>query len=132
MPLLTSFGLVEFAGSFNCSFYEKSFQSSGIPLLLFFPWGRNNWYCCYRRRIPKGILYTKRSCVIATSLFRGTFAAVVLPLFTIFINICYFLQHNSTFNVAAGVIIARLPLKKFKDEYYTTGKVEENDIASSQ
>ena len=30
----------------------------------------------------------------------------------------------------AGIIIARLPLKKFKDEYYTTGKVEENDIAS--
>ncbi len=135
MPLLTSFGLVEFVGVLIAPFMRKVFRVPGyaaVDAIASFLGDGTIGIVVTDQQYQKGYYTQREAAVIATSfsIVGISFAAVVADFLQFSSIFVIFYSTIALSTVVAGIIIARLPLKKFKDEYYTTGKVEENDIAS--
>lgn len=130
MPLLTSYGLVEFIGVLISPFMKKFFRVPGyaaIDALASFVGDGTIGIVVTDQQYQKGYYSKREAVIIATSfsIVGISFAAVVADLlkFSKIFWIFYLTIALST--VVAGFVIARLPLKKFKDEYYNGNKVEE-------
>lgn len=135
MPLLTSFGLVEFVGVLIAPFMRKVFKVPGyaaIDAIASFLGDGTIGIVVTDEQYQKGYYTQREAAVIATSfsIVGISFAAVVAD-FLQFSSIFIIFYSTIAFStVIAGIVIARLPLKKFKDEYFKEGKVEErNDIS---
>ena len=130
MPLLTSYGLVEFVGVLISPFMKKVFKVPGyaaIDALASFVGDGTIGIVVTDQQYQKGYYSKKEAVIIATSfsIVGISFAAVVADIlkFSKIFWLFYLTIVIST--IFAGFIIARLPLKKFKNEYYNDNKVEE-------
>lgn len=135
MPLLTSFGLVEFAGVLIAPFMRKVFKVPGyaaVDAIASFLGDGTIGIVVTDQQYQKGYYTQREAVIIATSfsIVGISFAAVVADFLKFSSIFIIFYSTIAISTVVAGVIIARLPLKKFKDEYYVQGKVEEKDIIS--
>ncbi|MGL6066450.1 MAG: YjiH family protein [Cetobacterium sp.] len=135
MPLLTSFGLVEFIGTLIAPVMRKVFRVPGyaaIDALASFLGDGTIGIVVTDQQYQKGYYTQREAAVIATSfsIVGISFAAVVADLlqFSKIFWIFYGTIAFSTF--VAGFIITRLPLKKFKNEYYEGNKVEDDGAKS--
>lgn len=123
MPLLTAFGLVEFIGVLIAPFMRKVFKVPGyaaIDAIASFLGDGTIGIVVTDEQYQKGY-YTQREAVtIATSfsIVGISFAAVVADLLRLSDRFVIFYATIAFSTVIAGIIIARLPLKKFKNEYY--------------
>lgn len=135
MPLLTSFGLVEFVGTLIAPIMKKVFKVPGyaaIDALASFLGDGTIGIVVTDQQYEKGYYTQREAVIIATSfsIVGISFAAVVADLLK-FTHIFWIFYGTIAFStVIAGFIIARLPLKKFKDEYYDNNKVEETETRS--
>ena len=135
MPLLTSFGLVEFVGVLIAPFMRKVFKVPGyaaVDAIASFLGDGTFGIVVTDQQYQKGYYTQREAVIIATSfsIVGISFAAVVADFLRFSSIFIIFYSTIAISTVVAGVIIARLPLKKFKDEYYVQGKVEEKDIIS--
>ncbi len=135
MPLLTSFGLVEFVGVLIAPFMRKVFKVPGyaaVDAIASFLGDGTIGIVVTDQQYQKGYYTQREAVIIATSfsIVGISFAAVVADFLQFSSIFIIFYSTIAISTVVAGVIIARLPLKKFKDEYYVPGKVEEKDIIS--
>ena len=135
MPLLTSFGLVEFVGVLIAPFMRKVFKVPGyaaVDAIASFLGDGTIGIVVTDQQYQKGYYTQREAVVIATSfsIVGISFAAVVADFLKFSSIFIIFYSTIAISTVIAGIIIARLPLKKFKDEYYISGKVEEKDIVS--
>lgn len=135
MPLLTSFGLVEFVGVLIAPFMRKVFKVPGyaaVDAIASFLGDGTIGIVVTDQQYQKGYYTQREAVIIATSfsIVGISFAAVVADFLKFSSIFIIFYSTIAISTVVAGVIIARLPLKKFKDEYYVPGKVEEKDIIS--
>lgn len=135
MPLLTSFGLVEFVGVLIAPFMRKVFKVPGyaaVDAIASFLGDGTIGIVVTDQQYQKGYYTQREAVIIATSfsIVGISFAAVVADFLQFSSIFIIFYSTIAISTVVAGVIIARLPLKKFKDEYYVQGKVEEKDIIS--
>lgn len=135
MPLLTSFGLVEFVGVLIAPFMRKVFKVPGyaaVDAIASFLGDGTIGIVVTDQQYQKGYYTQREAVIIATSfsIVGISFAAVVADFLKFSSIFIIFYSTIAISTVVAGVIIARLPLKKFKDEYYVQGKVEEKDIIS--
>lgn len=132
MPLLTSFGLVEFVGTLISPMMRKLFKIPGyaaIDALASFLGDGTIGIVVTDEQYKKGYYSQREAVIIATSfsIVGISFAAVVADLLKLS-NIFWIFYGTIAFStVVAGFIIARLPLKKYKDIYYTE-KVEECEV----
>nr|WP_307776529.1 YjiH family protein [uncultured Cetobacterium sp.] len=135
MPLLTSFGLVEFIGTLISPVMKKVFKVPGyaaIDALASFLGDGTIGIVVTDQQYQKGYYTQREAAVIATSfsIVGISFAAVVADLLN-FSKIFWVFYGTIAFaTIVAGFIITRLPLKKFKDEYYDGTPVEESDSTS--
>lgn len=135
MPLLTSFGLVEFIGTLIAPIMKKVFKVPGyaaIDALASFLGDGTIGIVVTDQQYQKGYYTQREAAVIATSfsIVGISFAAVVADLLN-FSNIFWIFYGTIAFaTVIAGFIISRLPLKKFKNEYYQGNQVEETGVRS--
>ena len=135
MPLLTSFGLVEFVGVLIAPFMRKVFKVPGyaaIDAIASFLGDGTIGIVVTDQQYQRGYYSQREAVIIATSfsIVGISFAAVVAD-FLKFSNIFVIFYSTIAFStVIAGFIIARLPLKKFKDEYYVEGKAERKEDIS--
>lgn len=135
MPLLTSFGLVEFIGTLIAPVMRKFFKVPGyaaIDALASFLGDGTIGIVVTDQQYQKGYYSQREAVVIATSfsIVGISFAAVVADLLK-FSKIFWIFYGTIAFaTVIAGFIIARLPLKKFKNTYYNNNKVEECEVRS--
>lgn len=123
MPLLTSFGLVEFVGTLIAPVMRKVFKVPGyaaIDALASFVGDGTIGIVVTDQQYQKGYYTQKQAVVIATSfsIVGISFAAVVSDLLKFSHIFGYFYGTIVIATVVAGFVIARLPLKKYKDEYY--------------
>ena len=135
IPLLTSFGLVEFVGVLIAPFMRKVFKVPGyaaVDAIASFLGDGTIGIVVTDQQYQKGYYTQREAVIIATSfsIVGISFAAVVADFLKFSSIFIIFYSTIAISTVVAGVIIARLPLKKFKDEYYVQGKVEEKDIIS--
>ena len=135
MPLLTSFGLVEFVGVLIAPFMRRVFKVPGyaaVDAIASFLGDGTIGIVVTDQQYQKGYYTQREAVIIATSfsIVGISFAAVVADFLKFSSIFIIFYSTIAISTVVAGVIIARLPLKKFKDEYYVQGKVEEKDIIS--
>ena len=135
MPLLTSFGLVEFVGVLIAPFMRKVFKVPGyaaVDAIASFLGDGTIGIVVTDQQYQKGYYTQREAVIIATSfsIVGISFAAVVADFLRFSSIFIIFYSTIAISTVVAGVIIARLPLKKFKNEYYVQGKVEEKDIIS--
>ena len=135
MPLLTSFGLVEFVGVLIAPFMRKVFKVPGyaaVDAIASFLGDGTIGIVVTDQQYQKGYYTQREAVIIATSfsIVGISFAAVVADFLKFSSIFIIFYSTIAISTVVAGVIIARLPLKKFKDEYYVQVKVEEKDIIS--
>lgn len=135
MPLLTSFGLVEFVGVLIAPFMRKVFKVPGyaaIDAIASFLGDGTIGIVVTDQQYQKGYYTQREAVIIATSfsIVGISFAAVVADFLNFSSIFIIFYSTIAISTVIAGIIIARLPLKKFKDEYYVEGKVEEREIIS--
>lgn len=135
MPLLTSFGLVEFVGVLIAPFMRKVFKVPGyaaVDAIASFLGDGTIGIVVTDQQYQKGYYTQREAVIIATSfsIVGISFAAVVADFLRFSSIFIIFYSTIAISTVVAGVIIARFPLKKFKDEYYVQGKVEEKDIIS--
>ncbi len=135
MPLLTSFGLVEFVGVLIAPFMRKVFKVPGyaaVDAIASFLGDGTIGIVVTDQQYQKGYYTQREAVIIATSfsIVGISFAAVVADFLKFSSIFIIFYSTIAISTVVAGVIIARLPLKKFKNEYYVPGKVEEKDIIS--
>lgn len=135
MPLLTSFGLVEFVGVLIAPFMRKVFKVPGyaaVDAIASFLGDGTIGIVVTDQQYQKGYYTQREAVIIATSfsIVGISFAAVVADFLKFSSIFIIFYSTIAISTVVAGVIIARLPLKKFKDKYYVQGKVEEKDIIS--
>lgn len=135
MPLLTSFGLVEFVGVLIAPFMRKVFKVPGyaaVDAIASFLGDGTIGIVVTDQQYQKGYYTQREAVIIATSfsIVGISFAAVVADFLKFSSIFIIFYSTIAISTVVAGIIIARLPLKKFKDEYYVEGKVEERDIIS--
>ena len=135
MPLLTSFGLVEFVGVLIAPFMRKVFKVPGyaaVDAIASFLGDGTIGIVVTDQQYQKGYYTQREAVVIATSfsIVGISFAAVVADFLQFSSIFIIFYSTIAISTVVAGIIIARLPLKKFKDEYCVAGKVEEKDIIS--
>lgn len=135
MPLLTSFGLVEFVGVLIAPFMRKVFKVPGyaaVDAIASFLGDGTIGIVVTDQQYQKGYYTQREAVIIATSfsIVGISFAAVVADFLKFSSIFIIFYSTIAISTVVAGVIIARFPLKKFKDEYYVQGKVEEKDIIS--
>ncbi|WP_297597975.1 YjiH family protein [uncultured Cetobacterium sp.] len=130
MPLLTSFGLVEFIGTLIAPIMKKLFKVPGyaaIDALASFLGDGTIGIVVTDQQYQKGYYTQREAAVIATSfsIVGISFAAVVADLLK-FSKIFWIFYGTIAFaTVVAGFVIARLPLKKFKNEYYNNNKIED-------
>lgn len=123
MPFLTAFGLVEFIGVLIAPFMRKVFKVPGyaaIDAIASFLGDGTIGIVVTDEQYQKGY-YTQREAVtIATSfsIVGISFAAVVADLLRLSDRFVIFYATIAFSTIVAGMIIARLPLKKFKNEYY--------------
>lgn len=135
MPLLTSFGLVEFIGTLISPIMKKLFKVPGyaaIDALASFLGDGTIGIVVTDQQYQKGYYSQKEAVVIATSfsIVGISFAAVVADLLN-FSKIFWIFYGTIAFaTIIAGIIIARIPFKKYKDTYYNNNKVEECEIRS--
>lgn len=135
MPLLTSFGLVEFVGTLIAPIMKKFFRVPGyaaIDALASFLGDGTIGIVVTDQQYQKGYYSQREAVIIATSfsIVGISFAAVVADLLK-FSKIFWIFYGTIAFaTVIAGYIIARLPLKKFKNTYYNNNKVNECKIHS--
>ena len=135
MPLLTSFGLVEFVGVLIAPFMRRVFKVPGyaaVDAIASFLGDGTIGIVVTDQQYQKGYYTQREAVIIATSfsIVGISFAAVVADFLKFSSIFIIFYSTIAISTVVAGVIIARLPLKKFKNEYYVPGKVEEKDIIS--
>ncbi|MBC2850367.1 YjiH family protein [Cetobacterium sp. 8H] len=135
MPLLTSFGLVEFIGTLIAPIMKKLFKVPGyaaIDALASFLGDGTIGIVVTDQQYQKGYYTQREAAVIATSfsIVGISFAAVVADLLK-FSKIFWVFYGTIAFaTIVAGFIIARLPLKKFKNEYYNNNKVDDGEARS--
>lgn len=136
MPFLTSFGLVEFVGSLIAPVMRVLFKVPGyaaIDALASFLGDGTIGIVVTDEQYQKGYYTQREAAVIATSfsIVGISFAAVVADLlkFSEIFKIFYGTIAFST--VIAGIIITRLPLKKFKDTYYNGKPIVEEKVKSA-
>ncbi|MGL4511186.1 YjiH family protein [Cetobacterium sp.] len=135
MPLLTSFGLVEFIGTLIAPIMRKIFKVPGyaaIDALASFLGDGTIGIVVTDQQYQKGYYTQKEAAIIATSfsIVGISFAAVVADLLK-FSKIFWIFYGTIAFStIIAGFIIARLPLKKFKNEYYEGNKVDDSGARS--
>ncbi|MGL5357044.1 MAG: YjiH family protein [Cetobacterium sp.] len=135
MPLLTSFGLVEFIGTLIAPVMRKVFKVPGyaaIDALASFLGDGTIGIVVTDQQYQKGYYTQREAAVIATSfsIVGISFAAVVADLLK-FSKIFWVFYGTIAFStIVAGFIITRLPLKKFKNEYYEGNKVDDNGAKS--
>ena len=133
MPLLTSFGLVEFIGTLIAPIMKKVFKVPGyaaIDALASFLGDGTIGIVVTDQQYQKGYYTQREAAVIATSfsIVGISFAAVVADLLN-FSNIFWIFYGTIAFaTVIAGFIISRLPLKKFKNEYYQGNQVKKLEL----
>lgn len=135
MPLLTSFGLVEFVGVLIAPFMKKVFKVPGyaaIDAIASFLGDGTIGIVVTDQQYQKGYYTQKEAVIIATSfsIVGISFAAVVADFLKFSRIFIIFYSTIAISTVIAGYIIARLPLKKFKDEYYIEGKAEYHENIS--
>lgn len=135
MPLLTSFGLVEFVGVLIAPFMRKVFKVPGyaaVDAIASFLGDGTIGIVVTDQQYQKGYYTQREAVIIATSfsIVGISFAAVVADFLQFSSIFIIFYSTIAISTVVAGIIIARLPLKKYKDEYCVPGKVEEKDIIS--
>ncbi len=123
MPLLTSFGLVEFIGVLVAPFMRKVFKVPGyaaIDAIASFLGDGTIGIVVTDEQYQKGYYTQREAAVIATafSIVGISFAAVVADLLKLSDKFLLFYGTIAFTTVIVGMVIARLPLKKFKDEYY--------------
>ena len=123
MPLLTAFGLVEFIGVLIAPFMRKVFKVPGyaaIDAIASFLGDGTIGIVVTDEQYKKGYYTQREAVIIATSfsIVGISFAAVVADLLKLSDRFIIFYATIALSTVVAGIIIARLPLKKFKDEYY--------------
>ena len=135
MPLLTSFGLVEFIGTLIAPIMKKVFKVPGyaaIDALASFLGDGTIGIVVTDQQYQKGYYTQREAAIIATSfsIVGISFAAVVADLLQ-FSKIFWVFYGTIAFStIVAGFIIARLPLKKFKNEYFEGNKVDDNGAKS--
>lgn len=135
MPLLTSFGLVEFVGVLIAPFMRKVFKVPGyaaIDAIASFLGDGTIGIVVTDQQYQRGYYTQREAVIIATSfsIVGISFAAVVADFLNFSHIFVIFYSTIAISTVIAGFIIARLPLKKFKDEYYVEGKAEGHNEAS--
>lgn len=123
MPLLTAFGLVEFIGVLIAPFMRKVFKVPGyaaIDAIASFLGDGTIGIVVTDEQYQKGYYTQREAVIIATSfsIVGISFAAVVSDLLKLSDRFIIFYATIAFSTVIAGIIIARLPLKKFKNEYY--------------
>lgn len=123
MPLLTSFGLVEFVGVLIAPFMRRVFKVPGyaaIDAIASFLGDGTIGIVVTDQQYQRGYYTQKEAAIIATSfsIVGISFAAVVADLLGFSKIFMIFYGTIALSTVVSGVIIARLPLKKFKDTYY--------------
>ena len=123
MPLLTAFGLVEFIGVLIAPFMRKVFKVPGyaaIDAIASFLGDGTIGIVVTDEQYQKGYYTQREAVIIATSfsIVGISFAAVVSDLLKVSDRFIIFYATIAFSTVIAGIIIARLPLKKFKNEYY--------------
>ncbi|WP_426711396.1 YjiH family protein [Cetobacterium sp. SF1] len=123
MPLLTSFGLVEFVGTLIAPIMKKVFRVPGfaaIDALASFLGDGTIGIVVTDQQYQKGYYTQKQAVIIATSfsIVGISFAAVVADILKFSSIFWIFYGTIIISTIVAGFIIARLPLKKFKNEYY--------------
>lgn len=129
MPLLTSYGLVEFVGTLIYPVMKKFFKLPGyaaIDALASFVGDGTIGIVVTDQQYQKGYYTQREAAIIATSfsIVGISFAAVVADMlkFSHIFGIFYLTIAVST--IIAGFVIARLPLKKFKDQYFNGKEVK--------
>lgn len=130
MPLLTSFGLVEFIGTIVAPFMRKVFKVPGyaaIDALASFLGDGTIGIVVTDEQYQKGYYSQREAAIIATSfsIVGISFAAVVADLLKFSKIFWIFYGTIALSTVVAGYVIARMPLKKFKNEYYSPKQEEE-------
>ncbi|MBC2856932.1 MAG: YjiH family protein [Cetobacterium sp.] len=135
MPMLTSFGLVEFVGTLIAPVMRKLFKVPGyaaIDALASFLGDGTIGIVVTDQQYQKGYYTQRQAVIIATSfsIVGISFAAVVADLLKLSKIFGVFYGTIVISTVIAGFIIARLPLKKFKDEYYNEPILGENENRS--
>lgn len=135
MPLLTSFGLVEFVGILIAPFMRKVFKVPGyaaVDAIASFLGDGTIGIVVTDQQYQRGYYTQREAAVIATSfsIVGISFAAVVADFLKFSSIFIIFYGTIALSTVVAGVIIARLPLKKFKNKYMVEGKAEERENAS--
>lgn len=135
MPLLTSFGLVEFVGTLIAPFMKKFFKVPGfaaIDALASFLGDGTIGIVVTDQQYQKGYYTQREAVIIATSfsIVGISFAAVVADLLKFSSIFWIFYGTIALSTIIAGLIIARLPLKKFKNDYYNKPILEENENRS--
>ncbi|MGL6168350.1 MAG: YjiH family protein [Fusobacteriaceae bacterium] len=135
MPMLTSFGLVEFVGTLIAPVMKKVFRVPGyaaIDALASFLGDGTIGIVVTDQQYQKGYYTQREAAVIATSfsIVGISFAAVVSDLLNFSHIFGYFYGTIVISTVVAGFIISRMPLKKFKDEYYNEPVISSNEKLS--
>jgi nucleoside recognition membrane protein YjiH len=130
MPLLTSFGLVEFIGTLIAPFMRKVFKVPGyaaVDALASFVGDGTIGIVVTDQQYAKGYYTQRQAAIIATSfsIVGISFAAVVADMLNFSSIFWIFYMTIALSTVIAGFIIARLPLKKFKDEHCTDPIIED-------
>ena len=121
MPLLTAFGLVEFIGVLIAPFMRKVFKVPGYAAIdAIASFLGTIGIVVTDEQYQKGYYTQREAVIIATSfsIVGISFAAVVSDLLKLSDRFIIFYATIAFSTVIAGIIIARLPLKKFKNEYY--------------
>ncbi|MFA6709314.1 MAG: YjiH family protein [Fusobacterium sp.] len=123
MPLLTSFGLVEFVGVLIAPFMRKIFKVPGyaaIDAMASFLGDGTIGIVVTDQQYQRGYYTQKEAAIIATSfsIVGISFAAVVADFLGFSGIFMIFYGTIAISTIIAGVIMARLPFKKFKNEYY--------------
>ncbi|MGL4671609.1 YjiH family protein [Cetobacterium sp.] len=127
IPLLTSFGLVEFIGTLIAPYMRKLFKVPGyaaIDALASFVGDGTIGIVVTDQQYEKGYYTQKEAAIIATSfsLVGISFAIMMADLLRLSHIFGYFYGTIIVCTILTGVVISRMPLKKFKDRYYKEGK----------
>ncbi len=138
IPLLTSFGLVEFVGTLIAPYMRKLFKVPGyaaIDALASFVGDGTIGIVVTDQQYQKGYYTQKEAAIIATSfsLVGISFAVMMADLLGLTHIFGYFYGSIALCTILTGVVISRLPLKKFKDEYFdkTQKPLDEGDTSLS-
>lgn len=135
MPLITRFGLVEFIGVLVAPFMRKLFKVPGyaaIDAMASFVGDGTIGIVVTDSQYQKGYYTQKEAALIAStfSIVGISFAGAVAQELGFGAIFGLFYATIFTVTVIVALIMARLPMKKFKDEYYD--KPATNIAASDQ